>query len=460
MANPAPSILAKSPAAASSSTAAESDAQLSALADTRRISRVGLLTLVFGFGGFIAWASLVPIDQGVSSVGQVSVDTKRKAVQHLKGGIVQQVLVKEGQWVQKDQPLILLDDAATKAGYESVRQQLYALQAVESRLLAEQQGGSKIDFNPALITAARADDKLNLQMKLESQLLQTRRQSLQASLDAIRETAMGHEAIIASSSQVQANLRMQASSLEGELRGVRDMVKEGYLPTSRQLEMERQITSVRSQIADSVATQIRARQAILELKQRELSTRADYRKEIEQQLAKLRPEIQALSEQFKAISEELGRVEIRAPVQGQVVALSAQTVGGVVSPGQKIMDIVPVNESLIVEARVDSQLIDRIALGTDVDLRFSGFANTPQLVVEGKILTISSDTVSDPANPQLPAFYLARVEVTSLGMKELGPRKLQPGMPVSVVFKTGKRTLMDYIIRPLTKRLSFSLKEE
>lgn len=452
---------AQQPGAAADAPAASAATQeLLALADTRRVARFGLFTLIIGFGGFLVWAAMAPLDQGVPSIGYVSVDTKRKAVQHLQGGIVQQVLVREGQSVEMNQPLLRLDDSATRASYEGVRQQLYSLKAVESRLLAEQQGLSTIAFDAALVTASRTDPKLSTQMTIQTQLLQARRQSVDAALGMMRESAIGQEAIITSASQIEANLKLQAQSLERELQGVRDMVKDGYLPVSRQLEMERQLTSLRSQMAETVSNQIRARQAILEIRQREVATRADYRKEIEQQLGQLRPEIQVLTERFKAISEELERVEVRSPAKGQVVGLTVQTVGGVIGPGQRVMDIVPANESLVVEARVESHLIDRVAPGAEVDLRFASFANTPQLVVPGRVLTLSSDTVTDPAMPQLPPYYLARIEVTPAGIKELGSRRLQPGMPVDVVFKTGQRTLLDYIIRPLTKRMAASMKEE
>jgi protease secretion system membrane fusion protein len=431
-----------------------------ALADTRRVARVGLLTLLFGFGGFLAWSALVPLDQGVPSLGTVYVDTKRKTVQHLQGGIVQQVLVREGQWVEMNQPLLRLDDSVTRANYEGVRQQLYSMKTVEARLVAEQLGQSKIAFDSVLTDAARADHKLSEQMDMQSQLLQARRQSIAAALSILRESANGQEAVLNSANQIEGNLKLQAHSLENELQGVRDLAKEGYLPMSRQLEMERQLTSLRSQIAETVSNQVRARHAILEIRQRETATRADYRKEVEQQLSQLRPEIQALTERFKAISEELDRVVVRSPAKGQVVGLSAQTIGGVIGPGQRVMDIVPAGESLVVEARVESHMIDKVLPGSAVDLRFATFANTPQLVVPGRIMTLSSDTVTDPEMPQLPPHYRARIEVTPDGIKELGSRRLQPGMPVDVIFKTGQRTLLDYILHPLTKRLATSMKEE
>jgi protease secretion system membrane fusion protein len=438
----------------------EASKELTALSDTRRLARTGLLWLLLGCGGFVLWASLVPLDQGVPSHGSVVVDTKRKPVQHLQGGIVREVLVREGQWVDANEPLLRLDESMTRADHEGVRQQFLMLSAVESRLLAEQQGQASITFDPALIRAARSDSKIGEQLAVQMQLMQARRQSLVASLGIFRESIVAQESVIASASQVSSNLKLQVQSLEGELQGIRDMVREGYLPVSRQLEMERQLTALRSQIVENESLRVRARQSILEFRQREALAQADFRKEIEQQISQLRPEIQTLRERFKATSEQLQRVEVRSPAKGQVVGLAVQGVGSVIQPGQRIADIVPANETLLVEARVESHLIDRVNRGAIVDLRFASFSETPQLVLQGRILSLSADTLTDPSAPQSPPFYLARIEVSADGMSKLGSRKLQPGMPVDAVFKTGERTLLEYIINPLTKRMAASLKEE
>jgi protease secretion system membrane fusion protein len=183
---------------------------------------------------------------------------------------------------------------------------------------------------------------------------------------------------------------------------------------------------------------------------------------VEQQLSQLRPEIQSQGERFKALIEDLDRTVIKSPAAGQVVGLSVQTVGSVIAPGQRIMEIVPKDETLVIEAKVETQLIDRIKQGDPVDLRFSAFASTPQLVVPGVLRSLSSDALTDVAangGVAVP-YYLARVEVTPEGLRTLGSRKLQPGMPVEVIIKTGRWTLLQYILHPLTKRMAASLKEE
>jgi protease secretion system membrane fusion protein len=163
-------------------------------------------------------------------------------------------------------------------------------------------------------------------------------------------------------------------------------------------------------------------------------------------------------EKFRALQDELGRTQVRSPAAGQVVGLNMQTVGGVIGPGQKLMDIVPEKEPLLLEARVAPHMIDRVRADMPVDVRFSSFAHSPQLVVDGKVVSISGDLLTDPANNT--QYYLARVSITPEGMKNLGKRQLQPGMPVEVVFNTGERTLLTYLLHPLTKRIAASMKEE
>ena len=161
---------------------------------------------------------------------------------------------------------------------------------------------------------------------------------------------------------------------------------------------------------------------------------------------------------MRAVSDDLARTEIKAPAAGQVVGLAVQTVGAVVQSGQKLMDIVPKDAPLILEAHVAPHLIDRVRSDLPVDVRFSSFAHSPQLVVQGKVVSISADLLTEPQTNV--SYYLARVQVTPEGIKHLGKRQLQPGMPVEVILKTGERSMLTYLLHPLTKRLAASMTEE
>lgn len=427
--------------------------------DSGRAARIGLWALGLGFGGFLLWAALAPLDEGVPSPAAVSIDTKRKAVQHLTGGIVKQVLVKEGALVKEGQPVILLDGAVARANYESVRQRYLGLRAAQGRLLAEQAGTGVIKLHPDLKEAA-SDPLIQTQVATQQQLFQSRRAALRAELEGMEESIRGQQAMLLAYDGMLASRRSQLASLQDELKHTRDLVAEGYAPRNRQLELERSVADAQSGIADLVGNTTRAQRSVGELRQRAIARQQEYRKEVERELTEVTREVQSDAEKFVAVQADLERTEIRSPASGQVVGLAVQTVGGVVQPGQKLMDVVPADETLLLEARIAPHLIDKVHAGLPTDVRFSAFAHSPQLVVAGQVQSISSDLLTEQQGSMMVSYYLARVSVTPQGMKELGSRQLQPGMPAEVIIRTGERSLLTYLLHPLTKRLAASMKEE
>ncbi len=419
--------------------------------------RIGLWVLAAGFGGFLLWAAFAPLDEGVPAAGMVAIDTKRKAVQHLSGGIVQEVLVREGDEVQEGQLLIRLDSAVARANYESVRQRYLGLRAMQGRLLAEQSGQAAIVFHPDLV-AASTDPLIRQQMQNQEQLFMTRRSLLRSDLQSIEESIQGQEGLLQAYKGMLENRTSQLRLINEELGHLRGLVKEGYAPRNRQLEMERMVADTSTAIADLQGNTVRAVRTIGELRQRALSRQQEYRKEVETQLADVSRDVLSDNEKLRAVTDDLARTEIKAPAGGQVVGLVVQTVGGVVQPGQKLMDIVPKGAPLLLEAHVAPHLIDRVHTDLPVDVRFSSFAHSPQLVVGGKVVSISADLLTEPQTNV--SYYLARVQVTPDGLKHLGKRQLQPGMPVEVIFKTGERSMLTYLLHPLTKRLAASMTEE
>jgi len=435
----------------------ENSPELDAAFDLGRAGRIGLWALAIGFGGFLLWAALAPLNEGVPSVGQVAIDTKRKTVQHLTGGIIKEVLVGEGDTVKEGQLLMKLDDAAAKASFESVRQRYLGFRAIQGRLLAEQGGQASIKYHPDL-TEAASDPLIKQQMQNQELLFQSRKSALRADLQGIEESIQGQRGLSQSYDGMMGNRKNQLALLNEELVNTRGLVKEGYVPRNRQLELERQVSESSSSIVELQGNSIRAQRSIGELRQRAISRQQEYRKEVETQLGEVTREVLSDAGKFSALQDELARTQILSPASGQVVALAAQTVGGVVSPGQKLMDIVPVNESLLLETRVLPHLIDSVHPGMPVDVRFSSFARSPQLVVEGKLTSVSGDLLVDPQTGV--GYYLARVTLTPEGLKKLGKRQMQPGMPVEVVLKTGERSMLTYLLHPLTKRIAASMNEE
>ena len=434
------------------------DALLNASGDTRAVARMGLWVLGLGFGGFLLWAALAPLDEGVPTQGIVTLDTKRKTVQHLSGGIVKEVLVQEGQQVKEGDPLLRLDGAVAKANYEAVRQRYLGLRAMQSRLFAEQLGSSAIQLHPD-VKAAMDDPLIKQQVATQQQLIQARQAALAADLQGLEENIQGLREQLSSYQNVLVQRRNQQALLTEELGHTREMVKEGYAPRNRQLELERMLAESNASIADLSGNSLRISRQVAELTQRSLARKQEYRKEVESQLADVTREVQADAEKFVAVTADLDRMEIKAPATGQVVGLSVQTVGAVLQPGQKLLDVVPDNQTLLLEAHIPPHLIDKIQQGLKTDIRFNTFAHSPQLVVEGKVMSVSGDLLSDPQNPQM-AYFLARVQVTPDGMKTLGARQMQPGMPAEIVIKTGERSMLTYLLHPLLKRVAASLKEE
>lgn len=427
--------------------------------DTGRAVRIGLWALALGFGGFLLWAVLAPIDEGVPAQGVVTIDTKSKVVQHLSGGIVKRVLVHEGQAVDAGQPLIELDDALARANYEGVRQRYLSLRAVQSRLLAEQAGADRIVFHDDLVSAA-TDPLIRAQMQAQEQLFRARRAALNADIQVYEENIRGQEGSLVAYRDMLGSRRMQVSLLQDELKHTRELVLEGYAPRNRQLELERSAAELAAGIADLNGSIVRAQRSISELRQRIQARRHQQRTEIESLLTETTRDALSDAERLPAVSDELDRTVIRAPVAGQVIGLAVQTVGAVVQPGQRLMEIVPEGAPLLLEARIDPHMIDRVHAGLLTDVRFNAFAHSPQLVVQGRVVSVSGDLLSEQHGGLTMSYYLARVEVTREGMRELGGRRMQPGMSAEVVIRTGERTLLTYLWSPLVKRMAASMTEE
>lgn len=430
-------------------------------AQTHHHTRKGLWILLAGLVGFVAWAVWAPLDEGVPTDGVVSIETNHKVVQHLTGGIVSQLLVREGQEVHQGDLLFKLDDTNTKARYEEIRQRYAGLRAQEGRLQTEKTGAQLIQFHPDLM-ALKGDPLIQQHMLNQSQLLLARRNALAADNSARRESIAGQQALIEGYQGVLASQQAQLALLQDQLSGIKELTKEGFAPRNQQNDLEQKVAAVHGDIANTKANILRANKAILELNQ-QINTRIQTeKKETDGDMAQVKLQVESDAQKVKSLQDELARTEIRAPASGQVVGLQVHTIGAVIQPGQKLMDIVPSGEPLIIDAQIQPHLIDKIRVGQAADVRFSTFANSPQLLAEGKLMTISKDLLTKPAGTLDggTTYYLARVSITPKGVQDLKGRQLQPGMPVQVVIKTGERTLFAYLMHPLSKRIAASMKEE
>ena len=428
--------------------------------DVGKWVRIGIAILVLGVGGFLAWAVLAPLDEGVPVPGVVTVGMKRKAVQHLSGGIVKKIHVQESQLVKSGDVLIELDDTQARANFESLRQTYVALRASESRLAAEQRGADRITFHSDLTAGDNAPSAAQF-IAAQQQLFESRRAALKGDIAILNESAAAQEESLQGLTAQLGNRRAQLRLFEEQLSGTRDLVKEGYLPRNAQLEQERSVAELNATISDIQGNIQRTGRAVAELRLRAAQRRQEFLRDTETQLADVKRDVASTYEKLVAAREDLRRVLIRSPVDGQVVGLTVFTEGGVIGAGQRLMDIVPLGEPLVLEAKVPPHLIDRVHVGLPADVNFHGFVNQPRLVVEGSVVSVSADLLTDPPASGQPAssYYLARVVVTPKGMKELEDHRMQPGMPADVIIKTGERSLLTYLLRPLLQRLAVALKE-
>lgn len=399
--------------------------------DTQAPIRLGFWVLIVGFGSFLLWTAFAPLDEGVSAQASVSIETRRKTIQHLSGGVVRQVLVKEGQWVKEGEVLVELDEGVAKANYQAIRQNYMSQRATESRLLAELHGLPAITFHADLLKAA-SDPLVQQHMQTQREVFQSRRASNKASTLGV--------------STMLENRMAQAAMQAQQLSAVKELAAEGYASRNQVLQMEQAQAELRAVVADLTASNTRVRQ--------------EYLKEVSTQLAEVRREVQSGQEKLDAVTQDLARTQLRSPVEGQVVGLTLGSTGGVVTPGQRLMDVVPKGEALMVDAKVPPHVIDKVYAGEEVDVRFSAFASSPQLVLDGKLVSVSSDVISEQTAMGTMSYYLARVEITPEGIRQLGKRVMQPGMPAEVLIKTGERSVLTYLMHPLTKRLASAMKEE
>lgn len=427
------------------------------LVQLRPYLRSAAWALGLGFFGLLLWAALAPLDEGVPTQGMLSIEGKRKPIQHLQGGIVRDILVGEGSLVTQGQTLAVLEQATARANMESVRQHYLALRATESRLMAELQGLPSIQFHPDLRTSG-SQALVEQHLVANERLFQARRNALQANLSALEQARLAAQAQIEGVQGVLRQKTLQLDLLSGQLDRLKPLVQEGYAPQIQQIELERNLTELRAQIEDMNANRKRFQNQFDELGHKTRALQQDHLRESSQSLADIHRELTADQEKLTASTQDLQRTEIRSPVKGQVVGLAPIAAGSVIGPGQKLMDIVPEHAELIVEARLQPQVIDRVQTGQLADIRFSAFSHSPLLVVEGQVQSISNDLITDPDLKQ--SYYLARVSITPAGLKTLGQRELQAGLPADVLIKTGARSMLSYIAYPLVRRLHKSLREE
>lgn len=426
--------------------------------DVGKPARWGIWLVLAGFGGFLLWSWLAPLDAGVVATGTVKVTSNRKAVQHLSGGTVEAILVREGDVVTKGQEVVRLDALRAVAEQGAVSAQYIVSKTVENRLEAERDGRDVVNFDPELLKRFGDDQRLVAAMDLQQRLLGTRRAGLAGEISILQENLAASQVQLKGLQQVYSARASQINFLNQELQGTRVLAAEGYVPRNRLLELERSNADLSAGQAENLNNIARVRSQTTEIKLRILQRQHDYLKEVESQLTDTAKENTTLADRLRALDYEVTHTVIRSPIDGMVQALSIATVGGIIQPGFKIMEIVPVNEPLQVDAMIPVQAIDKMVPGLAVDIAFPAFNHAQTPNIPGRVKTISADRLLDEESKQ--PFYLAQVEVTPDGMSLLGSNHIRPGMPASVTIKTGERNMMSYLLKPMLDRVDSSFKEQ
>jgi len=425
--------------------------------DDTRYARLGWLLMLGGFLGFLGWAALAPLDKGVAVSGKVMVSGHRKVVQHPSGGIVERIDVRDGDKVVAGQVLIRLKETPLLGQAQSLRSQFYGSLASEARLNAERDGVASVSF-PTELTALASEPEVASNLALQRQLFDSRRQALLLDQQGIDESIAGAEAQLRGVRDSQASKVLQRTALAEQLQGLRELAREGYIPRNRLLDSERVYAQVLGSISEDYGRIGQLQRQVLEMRLKIRQLAEEYQKEVRTQLADTRVRTEDLRNRLASAEFELANSQLRAPVAGIVVGLDVFTEGGVIKPGQALMEIVPQGEPLLVEARVPVELADKGHAGLPVELMFSAFSQSTTPRVAGEVMLVSADRQVDERTDE--PYYTLRAQVTEAGMAQLAGLQIRPGMPVEAFVRTGERSMLNYLFKPLLDRTHMALVEE
>jgi len=426
--------------------------------DCRNAVRLGALVLFLFVTVFCVWGAMAPLDSAAVASGIVKVDSNRKTVQHLEGGIIREILVREGDAVAAGQALVHLDATQAEASRELFRWQLIAAKAQEARLVAERNGLSEIAFPPAEGRGQSERDRVREIREGQQTLFVTRGKALDSRVAILGERVGQYKAQINGfEAQEDAALR-RLTLLREEIADLEKLVKRKVSPKSTLLALQRQAAEVEGAIGSYQAQIARTREAIGETELQIVDAPNSYLNEVAEELREVRSQISDLEERLRSAADVLARQQMVAPVSGIVVNLRKFTSGGVIAPGEAILDIVPQEDSLVVEARLDPIDIDSVAPGLEAQVRLTAFRQRTTPTLSALVKNVSADSLTDERTGV--SYYAARIEVDRDELAALEDVKLYPGMPAEVMIVTGERTFLQYLLSPLTDSFGRAFRED
>ena len=425
--------------------------------DLTKYIRLGWWIVIGGLGSFLLWASLAPLDKGVPLTGTVAVASSKKAIQHETGGTVEAILVKEGDIVKAGDVLVRMNNVQAGADAETARVQYIAARTMQARLEAERDGKIGVAL-PKEFANETKDARVLENISLQKQISSSRQAALRSELSAIDENIAGLISQMQGLEDSVTSKREQKALITEQLAGMRDLAKEGYMATNRVLESEQTLAGINANISADIGNINRSKSQVSELKMQKIQRNQEYQKEVRTQLSEAQKQADALQNQLKGLDRNVQNIDIKAPVAGTVVGLSVFTKGAVVAPGFKLMDIVPVEDSLVVEGHLPVHLVDKVYAGLPVSLIFTAFNQNKTPHIPGEVVNVSADRFIEEQTGQ--PYYKVTSKVAPEGIKMTYNLKIRPGMPVDMFVKTGERTMMNYLLKPILDHLKLSMSEE
>lgn len=421
------------------------------LREAQRLARRAALVLLVGVVPVGAWMALAPLSAAVVASSFVKVDLDRRVVQHAEGGTVREVKVRDGQHVEKGEPLLVLGDVAVDADLNRLNYRVAVERASLARLEAEQMSAASVQFPVQVIEAARNDPRLAEQMAKERALFSARRDALvgQSVLLRSQQAKVAQEAIGLRAQIVQASESLKHQM--AELQTNRRLLDDGFISATRISQLEASVADYGVKLEEKRSDLARAEQRLLDADLRIKSLEGDYRQQASDQLKVSAARLAEIEQEQRKTVDASSRQVIVAPVTGDVINLKFTTAGSVVSPREPIADIVPSNPRLVVEAHVHTEDVSRVQQGQPAEIRFTAFKSRTARLVAGKVFYVAADRTLDRATNQ--AYYVVLVEADAASIASAGDVKLQAGMPAEVYLKGEERTPLQYLVEPVTQVL-------
>ncbi|MGI4846988.1 MAG: HlyD family type I secretion periplasmic adaptor subunit [Janthinobacterium lividum] len=431
------------------------------LIEARGLMRGGLLVLALGLVPVAAWMVLAPLSSAVVAQAYVKVDLNRRPVQHMEGGIVRSVLVRDGEHVKQGQTMLVLGDVSVDADRNRINYRVMTERASMARLDAEQSMAASLMFPPEVLASAQQDSRLMEQLDKERGLFASRRAAVQEKVSMLRvqRNKIRQEVVSLQAQIVQAQQSMTFQN--NDLERNRRLQKEGFISGSRVSQLEGTVADYGVKLEERRSELARAEQRAVDTELRASALESDYRQQASDQLKVTAARLSEIEQEQRKSIDASSRQMIVAPASGEVIDLKVTTPGAVISPRETIADIVPDNARLITEARVRPEDINRIHQGQEADIRFTAFKYRTTKLVRGKVTYISGDRLVDRgvSGPAAMPYYSVHVEADPNSLAAEGDLKLLAGMPAEVYIKGGERTPLQYMLEPVTQVLGRAARE-